>query len=254
MLNRNNANRALRARHVAKLADDMSSGRWEKNGETIIFDEDGNLIDGQHRLNAIVVSGTEQEMLVVRGVEGSSIHTIDQGASRGIHDALSIKGVRNATLVTATYRLVSAYLSRGYASRVRMSKARSASEAIDFIENNQIILDSVSIYRNKAGGKSLIPASIWTAMYALLKDNHREKLELFFNRVNLGIEVPRSCPSYFLREIYIEKRMDKKIGGSSNVFYDVVHYWNEFVNDNRLRKPLGDGPTKLKLFGVRKYD
>lgn len=65
----NTKNRRVNKIHVQKLANEMKSGRWTVNGETIAFDEDMVLIDGQHRLNAIVQSGVTIETIVVYGVE-----------------------------------------------------------------------------------------------------------------------------------------------------------------------------------------
>ena len=68
MLNKHNY-RALNAKTVEKYAKDMRNGNWVFNGEAIQFDADGFLVNGQHRLSAIVKSGTSQLILVVRGVE-----------------------------------------------------------------------------------------------------------------------------------------------------------------------------------------
>lgn len=236
-----------------RLANDMKSGNWQENGETIIIATNGQLVDGQHRLNAIVESGTTQQMLVVTGVAPASIHTIDQGASRGLHDALQINGHTSAVALAAVYRIVAQYIDRRYIIATPFRKSLTSSEALEFIERNPIIRDAVAVYRPKTqskNGKPLVPGTIWMSMYFLLKQSHREKLETFFNRVNLGIEVPRSCPSYILRDMYIQKRMDRKLGGANETMYNVVLYWNAFINEQKVRKPLS-GPDKLKIFGSR---
>ena len=73
MLEKNTRNRRLSNAWVRKLADDMSNGRWHKIGnDAITFDTDGNLTNGQHRLQAIIMSGTTQVFNVVQGVEMSA--------------------------------------------------------------------------------------------------------------------------------------------------------------------------------------
>ena len=74
--------RKINPNRVADYAADMGKGLWVANGEAVIFDDAGRLIDGQHRLSAIIRAGVPVEMLVVRGVEGKSFQTIDQGFSR----------------------------------------------------------------------------------------------------------------------------------------------------------------------------
>ena len=61
-------NRNIRPGDVARYARDMSSGKWGLAGDPVRFDKDGNLIDGQHRLQAIIRSDTTQEMVVIRGL------------------------------------------------------------------------------------------------------------------------------------------------------------------------------------------
>jgi predicted nucleic acid-binding Zn ribbon protein len=56
-LGHNKVNRNLRNRRVDQFARDMRSGRWQLTGEAIKFGKSGNLIDGQHRLWAVIESG-----------------------------------------------------------------------------------------------------------------------------------------------------------------------------------------------------
>jgi len=56
---------------VRALADAMSAGLWELNGEAIEFDSNGFLKNGQHRLAAIIKSGKTIETVVIRGIDPS---------------------------------------------------------------------------------------------------------------------------------------------------------------------------------------
>lgn len=47
----------------------MSAGRWQENGETIIVGKSGNLLDGQHRLQAVIRSGVSIMAIIVFGVD-----------------------------------------------------------------------------------------------------------------------------------------------------------------------------------------
>jgi len=59
-------NRALRKSSISHMVQDMSSNKWHLTPQGIIFNEDNILIDGQHRLTAIVKSGIPQELMVTR--------------------------------------------------------------------------------------------------------------------------------------------------------------------------------------------
>jgi hypothetical protein len=74
--------RSINNVRVISYAADMKAGRWQLNGEGIKFDTNGTLIDGQHRLQAIVRAGVPIEMLVIRGIEaGTNLYDIGAGRS-----------------------------------------------------------------------------------------------------------------------------------------------------------------------------
>ncbi len=108
-LEHNRNNRNIRDQHVEILARDMRMGNWKFNGDTVRFDENGNLADGQHRLWAILHSGTTQKMLVVRGIEEDAFDTIDSGAARTAGDALKRRGFHMGPHVAATVRILAWY-------------------------------------------------------------------------------------------------------------------------------------------------
>ena len=69
MLGKNTNNyRRLNSSTVTKYAREMFLGYWQVNGEPIVFSKDGTLLNGQHRLAAIIKSNTTQKMLVVTDV------------------------------------------------------------------------------------------------------------------------------------------------------------------------------------------
>ena len=63
--------RKLQRPVMKRYAEDMKAGRWELNGEPIVFDNNGMLKNGQHRLAAVILAGATVEMVVVRGVDES---------------------------------------------------------------------------------------------------------------------------------------------------------------------------------------
>lgn len=106
MLSHNTTNRAASKRHVDFYADIMKSGEWELNGEAIKFAKDGSLLDGQHRLMAVVESDTPVLFLVVRGLDKEVFKTLDTGKKRSDCDVFSIAGVKNYTCLAAIVRRV----------------------------------------------------------------------------------------------------------------------------------------------------
>ena len=57
ILRKNNRNRPLRERYAKRLASAMTRGEWKFNGDTIVVANSGELLQGQHRCTAVVLSG-----------------------------------------------------------------------------------------------------------------------------------------------------------------------------------------------------
>lgn len=77
LLESNVLNRPVSWPHVRRIARDMESGNWRLTHQGIALDRNGKLVDGQHRLNAILESKTTQRMVVTYNVEPESFHSID---------------------------------------------------------------------------------------------------------------------------------------------------------------------------------
>lgn len=106
-------NRTVRERRVRSLVRAIQQDDWKLNGETIVLDQDGNLLDGQHRLLAVVRSKRALEMVVVTGVQRAAFATMDTGASRMFGDVLKIEGYRKSNVLAAAVRWHWRYVNRG---------------------------------------------------------------------------------------------------------------------------------------------
>lgn len=100
-LRHNAVNRPLNHKNVEFYARQMVEGKWMLNGESIVFDNEGNLMDGQTRLNAVIKADTGVEFVVVRGVTSKCFTSFDQGRNRLLSDIFSIAGINNASTVSA---------------------------------------------------------------------------------------------------------------------------------------------------------
>lgn len=90
-------NRKIKVAVINKLVADILAGRWIKDGNSIKFNTSGFMIDGQHRLMAIVKSGKTVKTLVCYDVDSEAINTIDTGTARNIADVLSLNGIKGGT-------------------------------------------------------------------------------------------------------------------------------------------------------------
>lgn len=88
-------NRGISQNRVKTYAEDMKNGNWQYNGEEIKFNESGELIDGQHRLHAIIRANTPVKMDVKFGVP-DNVTLLDRGRPRSVADILRVGGMEKA--------------------------------------------------------------------------------------------------------------------------------------------------------------
>jgi len=106
------ANRRVNKARVTAYTEDMLSGGWVNNGETIKMSPDGKLVDGQHRLYAVIASGCTIEFTVAYNVPLDMVPTIDAGRPRSINDYLTMTGGENSIAITAAVRMIVQYEDR----------------------------------------------------------------------------------------------------------------------------------------------
>ena len=103
----NDGNRGIRKDRVALLVRAILGNRWVPTHQGIAFDTDGNLIDGQHRLSAIVEAGQPVQLMVTTGLPREAMIAMDRGAVRDTGDTLHLlHGIDNARFKTSLARII----------------------------------------------------------------------------------------------------------------------------------------------------
>jgi len=88
-LEMNTGNRRIRPSHVRHLAKQMEQGRWMLSPEPIVFSP-RRLLDGQHRLSAVLMSGCTIEASVALVQNEDVFRVLDQGVNRNNSDLTGI--------------------------------------------------------------------------------------------------------------------------------------------------------------------
>jgi hypothetical protein len=86
----NTDNRPMRLHWVKALAGAIKRGEWKITHQGIGFDSDGILLDGQHRLAAIVMSGQAVQMPVTIGLDRAAFSVVDVHTKRSIGDLTNL--------------------------------------------------------------------------------------------------------------------------------------------------------------------
>lgn len=153
----------------------MKAGKWQLNGETIVFDETGKLKDGQHRLAAIVSAKKAVRMTIITGV-ADDVTIYDSGMTRSVRQIANAEGHE----ITSTEAAVATAIVG------RLGKA-TRGMVLDYISGHVDELKRAYRVCN-AGGRGLSRrVSCVTAGYMMLRDGMKSfEVETFFKIFNSG--------------------------------------------------------------------
>lgn len=216
-------NRGIRPQVVGAYARDMAAGRWHLTGDPIRFDEDGNLIDGQHRLYAILEANVPIWSYIVRGVKKEAFYAIDSGIKRTMGDELTFAGEKNAIALAAAIHQLMRY-ERNIMDKGTSLKATRA-EYMEELEKHPEIRDSIHFGQMT---KNILRHSIGTALHYLFSRKDQVLADEFFIKLAQGTNLEEGDPIYLLRERLMRENIK---GGKTRmvpreVIAIVIKAWN----------------------------
>lgn len=183
-LKRNVANRRVSPKVVRNYADDMSRGEWLLNGEAIKFDQDGDLLDGQHRLGAIVYYGKPVRLAICRNLPRAVFKTIDSGKKRGHADIVGLRGVRYPAAVATAYRMLFFYPQEQWSGGKPGKLGRMTNTQLEaVIALHPEVLDLVETVFKKPYYTSIITQSALLFSFYLASKVDGELAEEFFQEL-----------------------------------------------------------------------
>ena len=258
LLSRNDHNRPVRRNVVAKYARDMATGSFRSlSGQSITIADDGTLVDGQHRLMAIVAAEESFEFVVVRGVDRAAFDVVDQGVSRSAADAIALHGVPMAGSVSAIARIGIRWhrgmLNIGGGAISTMEVLRYADGRIDDLVRGAQISQR---FRGNLRGLLPTPVGFLAAM------THGAGADDFWVRIGDGASLPAGDPRLALRNKSIQI-----MGGATPTSTDqmphlhmAIKAWNAYMLGREMRvirigsnepiPPILDGDGKpVTVFG-----
>ena len=203
-------NRAVNKNAVETYIAVMKAGKWQANGEPIIIDDNGNVIDGQHRLHAIIRSNSTHDMLVVRGVDPSAFKTIDSGRKRRHYDLLSIANVSDPSMTSAAVAGIYSFEKTGTLSTQKSPafsylthRGADYDPVAEAISRMPLLNESVRVGRKwrKRVPSKVTPSLVSTMHYVFSKKSEDDANRFFDNIIEMNFggdddpvkRIHRSC-------------------------------------------------------------
>jgi hypothetical protein len=165
-LQANRRHRPVILAYVEALVSDMRAGSWTLNPQPICFGADGRLLNGQHRLLAIIQSGATIELPIIRGLPDAAFDTYDLQARQGSILADLLPGFGDGALLASMANLL--WRHECTPMRSRPLKA-SAAELCDVLAAHPRLVDMRSFARRMmAHGR---PSVLGYAAYVIIRED-----------------------------------------------------------------------------------
>lgn len=218
LLSTSAGNRSISRARVEEWAEEMRSGNW-RLGPTIDVDADGHLINGHHRLQAVVRVGFPVEFMVMRGVKLDAIDVVDNGKARSFGDVLAMRGVTDAgykATVTLMLRLYdkAARISDGpTATKVRTNRHAQLAAWERYQEEVEA---SVPVGRELARNIGL-KRPMGAVMYALLARQDVAYATDFCTVLASGVGGEQDAPILLLRRVLVKDSLARRAKGRQSL-------------------------------------
>lgn len=234
MLTWNDRNRSITQSSVDRYARMMSAGRWHFTGQPIIFSAK-RLIDGQHRLAAIVKAGIAIDALIVFGAPDDSFAFIDVGRVRTAADVFSIHNVKFASIMASAVKWIYEYENGRFSNAAGFTTTLDHEALFEEYQKHPGLQDSAWVAGEIAKTRLCSPSLMVAVHYVAAKKSRKEADE-FFKKVGEGLGFTgKKDPAYKLHRRLIDSARSQEKLGRLQLTALVIKSWNA----HRLGRDVG---------------
>lgn len=199
LLLRNTNNRRVRPTRVKEFIDIIKKNEWQVTHQGIALDSAGVLVDGQHRLQAVVASGKPVDMFVTEGLAETARLAVDTHSKRSFADIFNVDKDVLAPIVEL--------------ARLRFSKAPRPEQvqlmSDRFLGESEQLLNAVKAHARRLIGSAPVKAA---AILRISTGESRDYVyDLYNNMAQVKTEALPPVARSFLRQI-VEGTIGKRAG------------------------------------------
>jgi len=197
LLSLNTDNRPLRHGYIQTLRHDIKAGNWCITNQGVGVSDEGVLIDGQHRLEALKAAGYPPvPLLIVTGLPREARMAVDQHAKRSARDllqfAFNAKVSRCAPAIARVLHKVKIGWQGG---------GVTIHDLMDMVVEHQEQIDAVCTLKCI----TWFSAGVLSGAVSEMKETGRnEQIMSFLERVERGELLVRGMPEFALRSLLME--------------------------------------------------
>lgn len=221
----NTSNREIVQARLQQFQGDMERGEWHDQGDNIRFAY-GKLLDGQHRLIALTVTGVTLTMSVAYGLNPETQANMDTGRGRTPRDVLTIESMgpwEAGTFGSAVHTILS------YQSGMALYSAKKFlnREIRNFyLEHRSSVEATVQFCKQLPRKHPLLPHARIMALHYIFSRIDADLTDKFFSQLFAGEGLAQQSPTATLRNRLMSDLLDKKKRSTYEHMWFMVKTWN----------------------------
>jgi hypothetical protein len=207
----------------------MVSGEWGVTGDTIKVSSDGRLLDGQHRLLALIRYDKPLEMFIAEGVDPELFPMIDTGKSRTASDVLSSTGVGRPTNLASAAKHIMIYEQGSLGNHKHKDVAPPHNRILQFVLNNPELESVVEVASEVNKKFKAIPLYMLATVYWIIRNKNYAKAHEFITQYGSGVGLSEDSPIRLLRERLMKDSLQRKRLSVRDKAALFIMCWNLFI-------------------------
>lgn len=245
-LRQNTSNRRLDASNVDMYVRIIRAGRWHLSNDAVSFGPDGTVLNGQHRLTAIVKTGIACELLVMTNAKVASQVAMDAQKKRTAGDYLAIMGHTNYTHLAAVTRVILLHQIGQLANGGNYKLSND--EVAEFVAQHPDLAHAVT--RAQAMTKKVdCPQSVVGAAIWLLTPIDPDDMAAFMNAWRDGVNLAEGDPILALTARLREVRRNRRIVSRAEYLALILRAWNAWRDGRTVTgfplRTRASGPVEI---------
>jgi hypothetical protein len=236
----NTKNRNLNAHHVNLLKRKIESGSFIFNGVPICINTVGEMTEGQHRCEAVILSGKTVVTTLVLGVDGGSLITKVDELSTSAGQILGTMGCADSMAIARCLFIVTRQCPHGPSLAVE--------ELMEAYEKHPEIRQSLSFVRSLGKPLEIVPRTFAAAFHYITSQKHKHRADQFMAYLLSEEPSGRTQAVQLLRQRLLANKMSGRATAklhSSVIWALMVKAWNH--GDSTMKqlswKPGEEMPT-----------
>lgn len=214
LLNSGYKNRKLSQMKILEYAQLMLSNKWSPTASKIDIDEKGKLINGNHRLEAIILTNTPVTMLVHRGVPTSDREVIDTGVKRSLGQLFSMYTNRKNAVSYAAYINKCVELSTKGAYRIPLVQTLDSAKRWESVFGDGLdwAMDTFFTGKDKNGVSGFMQNAYIGGTFAFAFKRNPAKVREFAKMVVDGENLKARTPAHTVRTMLLNMVLKERGG------------------------------------------